>query len=316
MAAVRGAVRPGADFEPFSEVAEAVTGDAIATNLMMLGFAWQRGLIPLAEGAILRAIELNGVAVEANKTAFAWGRRLAAQRAEVHALLGEAPFAEPETLDGLVAHRSEFLKGYQGKRLARRYRALVERVAEASRALDPKGALALAVARNYAKLLAYKDEYEVARLYTSGEFEQRLAEQFEGDFKLSLHLAPPLLSGIDPNTRRPRKRRFGAWMIQAFRILARARFLRGTPFDPFGYSAERRAERRLIRDYEALVEEILGALDADRLEAAVALATLPDEIRGFGPIKAAAIAQAEARKAALLEQFREGPPPATRTRAA
>jgi indolepyruvate ferredoxin oxidoreductase len=318
MAAVRGAVRAGADFEPFSEVAEAVTGDAIATNLMMLGFAWQRGLIPLAEAAILRAIELNGVAVEANQRAFAWGRRLAAQPAEVNALLGPAPSAaaEPETLASLIAHRSAFLEGYQGARLARRYRRLVERVAEASRALDPDRALALAVARNYAKLLAYKDEYEVARLYTSGEFEERLAEQFEGDFKLALHLAPPLLSGIDPNTGRPRKRRFGAWMIRAFRVLARARFLRGTPFDPFGHSAERRAERRLIRDYEALVEEILGALDADRLAAALALAALPDQIRGFGPIKAAAIAEAQARKAALLERFRQGPPPETRTEAA
>jgi indolepyruvate ferredoxin oxidoreductase len=316
LGAVRSAVRAGADFEPFSEVAEAVTGDAIATNLMMLGFAWQRGLIPLAEEAILRAIELNGVAVEANRRAFAWGRRLAAKPAEVRALLGAAQPAEPETLERLVAHRSAFLESYQNARLARRYWALVERVAKASRALDPDGALALAVARNYAKLLAYKDEYEVARLYTSGEFEERLAEQFEGDFKLSVHLAPPILSGIDPNTGRPRKRRFGAWIIRAFRILARARFLRGTPFDPFGHSAERRAERQLIRDYEALIEEILGALDGDRLEAALALAALPDEVRGFGPIKAAAIAQADVREAALLERFRQGRPPETRTEAA
>ena len=216
----------------------------------------------------------------------------------------------------MLAHRSDFLEGYQGKRLARRYRDLVERVAAASRAIDPEGALPLAVARNYFKLLAYKDEYEVARLYTDGEFEKRLAEQFEGDFKLTVHLAPPLLARPDPNTGRPKKRRFGAWMLKAFRILARLRFLRGTPFDPFGYSEERRAERRLIKDYEALIGEILGALDRERLESALALAALPDEIRGFGPVKAAAIAEAKARRAALLEQFRQGPPPETRTRAA
>jgi indolepyruvate ferredoxin oxidoreductase len=285
---------------------------------MMLGFAWQRGLIPLAEAAILTAIELNAVAVEVNKKAFAWGRMLAHRADAVRALIeaqGGAE-AEPETLDAIVAHRSEFLKGYQGARLARRYRELVERVRAASGPLDPDGALALAVARYYFKLLSYKDEYEVARLYTGGEFQRRLGEQFEGGYRLAVHLAPPLLSRIDPNSGRPRKRRFGAWMLRAFGLLARFCFLRGTPLDPFGHSRERRAERRLIRDYEALIAEILATLDAGRLESAVALAALPDEIRGFGPVKAAAIAQAQARKADLLERFRRGPAPATSTRAA
>ena len=318
LAAVRGAVRAGADFEPFSEVAEAVTGDAIATNLMMLGFAYQRGLIPLAESAILNAIELNGVAIEANKKAFAWGRMLAHKPDAVRALIDDHGSAEtePDTLDALVAQRSEFLEGYQGRRLARRYRALVERVSAASSSVDPDGALALAVARYYFKLLSYKDEYEVARLYTDGEFQRRLGEQFEGDYKLAVHLAPPLLSSLDPNTGRPRKRRFGSWMLRVFRLLAKFRFLRGTPLDPFGYSEERRAERRLIKEYEALIAEILRGLDRGRLEAAIALASLPDEIRGFGPIKAAAIAQAQARKAALLERFRQGPAPETSTKAA
>jgi indolepyruvate ferredoxin oxidoreductase len=318
IAAVRGAVRAGADFEPFSEVAEAVTGDAIATNLMMLGFAWQRGLIPLAGAAILNAIELNGVAVEANRKAFSWGRMLAHKADAVRALIHDrdGTETEPETLEAIVAQRSDFLEGYQGRHLARRYRDLVERVRAASGPVDPNGALALAVARYYFKLLAYKDEYEVARLYTNGEFEKRLAAQFEGDYELAVHLAPPLLSGSDPNTGRPRKRRFGPWMFGAFRILARLRFLRGTPFDPFGYSEERRTERRLIRDYEALIAEILAALDRERLEAAIALAALPDEIRGFGPIKTAAIAQAQERKAALLERFRQGPAPETSTKAA
>ena len=203
LAAVRGAVRAGADFEPFSEVAEAVTGDAIATNLMMLGFAYQRGLIPLAEAAILNAIELNGVAVEANRQAFSWGRMLAHNAAAVRALIEDQGGAEsePETLDALVAQRSDFLERYQGARLARRYRALVERVRAASAPLDPHGALALAVARYYFKLLSYKDEYEVARLYTDGEFERRLGEQFEGDYKLEVHLAPPLLVAHRPEHR-------------------------------------------------------------------------------------------------------------------
>jgi indolepyruvate ferredoxin oxidoreductase len=225
---------------------------------------------------------------------------------------------EPQTLEALVAQRGDFLKGYQSPRLARRYRDLVERVRAASGSVDPGGALALAVARYYFKLLAYKDEYEVARLYTNGEFQRRLGEQFEGDYKLAVHLAPPLLSGIDPNTGRPRKRRFGPWMFRVFGLLARFRFLRGTPLDPFGYGEERRAERRLIRDYETLIAEILGALDQDRLESAIALASLPDEIRGFGPVKAAAIEQARARQGALLEQFRQGSavPPEPRTKAA
>jgi indolepyruvate ferredoxin oxidoreductase len=307
-------VRAGADFEPFSEVAEAVTGDAIATNLMMLGFAWQRGLVPLAEATILNAIELNGVAVEANRRAFSWGRMLAHKADAVRALIEDHGSAEPEpeTLEALVAHRSDFLKRYQSARLARSYRDLVERVRAASGSVNPDGALALAVARYYFKLLAYKDEYEVARLYTNGEFQRRLGEQFEGDYKLAVHLAPPLLSGIDPNSGRPRKRRFGPWMLRVFGLLARLRFLRGTPLDPFGYSEERRAERRLIREYEALIAEILGTLDRDRLEDAIALASLPDEIRGFGPVKAAAIAQARERKAALLERFRRGPAPETK----
>jgi len=284
--------------------------------MMILGFAFQRGLIPLSADSILRAIELNGVAIESNRTAFAWGRMLAAKPAEVHALADPEELADPETLDQLVAHRSAFLEDYQGKRLARRYRALVERVAAAAQGIDPDGALALAVARNYFKLLAYKDEYEVARLYTSGEFERRLAEQFEGDFKLALHLAPPLLARPDPNTGRPRKRRFGRWMLSAFRPLARLRFLRGTPFDPFGYSVERREERRLIRDYEALIEEVLQGLDRERLADAIALAALPDQIRGFGPVKAAAIAAAREREAALRERFRRGPAPESRPEAA
>jgi indolepyruvate ferredoxin oxidoreductase len=282
---------------------------------MMLGFAFQRGLIPLAAASILSAIDLNGVAKEANRAAFAWGRMLAARPAEVHALV-DAKEPAPETLAEIVAHRSAFLEGYQSKRLAGRYRALVERVAAASRGLDPDGALALAVARNYFKLLAYKDEYEVARLYTDGEFGRRLAEQFEGDFKLAVHLAPPLLSRLDPDTGRPRKRRFGGWMLNAFRLLARARFLRGTALDPFGHSAERREERRLIGEYEALIATILAGLDRERLADAVALAALPDHIRGFGPVKAAAIAQAREREAALLEAFRRGPAPATRPEAA
>jgi indolepyruvate ferredoxin oxidoreductase len=316
MATVRAVLQDGADFEPFSEIADAVTGDAIATNMMMLGFAFQRGLIPLEAASILAAIELNGVAIEANRSAFAWGRMLAARPAEVHALTDAEEPSAPTTLDEIVAHRSAFLEDYQGKRLANRYRTLVGRVVDAARDHDPDGALALAVARNYFKLLAYKDEYEVARLYTDGEFARRLAEQFEGDFKLAVHLAPPLLARPDPDPGRPRKRRFGRWMLSAFRLLARLRFLRGTVLDPFGYSAERCEERLLIDDYEALIDDLLAGLDRERLADAVALASLPEQIRGFGPVKAAAIATAREREAVLRARFRQGPSPATRPAAA
>src|SRR4029077_7199373 len=265
----------------------------IATNLFMLGFAYQKGLIPISAAAIEQAIELNGVAAEPNKRAFLFGRRAARAQAAVERLAVEmSPESQPEpiarTLEEIVAKRSEFLTSYQDAAYAGRYRHLVERVqrAEAERTPGLTG-LAEAVARYYFKLLAYKDEYEVARLYTDGSFREALERHFEGDYKLEFHLAPPLLNPRDPDNGKPIKKTYGPWMMKAFGLLARLKFLRGTALDPFGRTAERRLERRLITDYEALIEEILGKLDHDRHRTAVALASLPEQIRGYGHVKQA-----------------------------
>ncbi|MBM3510105.1 MAG: indolepyruvate ferredoxin oxidoreductase family protein [Alphaproteobacteria bacterium] len=289
--------------EAFTEVAEAALGDAIATNVLMVGYAYQKGLLPLAAAAIERAIALNGVAVKSNVQAFRWGRLLAAEPRRVKTTLGLAPVpALADSLDELIAARARHLTDYQDAALAERYRALVARVRSAAAAAGLDERLAHAVARNYAKLLAYKDEYEVARLFTNGAFARDLASQFAGDYRLTFHLAPPFLPGRDANGR-PKKREFAAWTLALLRVLARARRLRGTAFDPFGYASERRAERVLIADYEATIERMLPRLAPANVEAAIALAALADDIRGFGPIKAAAIAAAEARKAALWAAF-------------
>jgi indolepyruvate ferredoxin oxidoreductase len=302
-ATIRLHVGPDPAIVAFTEVAEAALGDAIATNILMVGFAYQKGFLPLAAAAIERAIELNGVAVKANIQAFRWGRLLAAEPERVKATLGLGPPATAAlTLDALVEARAQHLTDYQDAALASRYRALVERVRQAAAAAGLDQRLTHAVARNYAKLLAYKDEYEVARLFTNGAFARDLERQFDGNYRLTFHLAPPFLPGRDANGR-PRKRAFGAWTLALFRLLARARRLRGTAFDPFGRTAERRAERALIVDYEATIERLLPRLTPANGEAALALASLADEIRGFGPVKAAAIAETEARKAALWAAF-------------
>jgi len=300
----------------FGQIAEIVCGDAIATNIMMVGYACQNGLLPVGVDSLLRAVEMNGVAVEANKRAFDWGRRLAAHPAEVHALvaaiLGVA--REPDTLEQLVEKRAAFLADYQNADWAKRYRDLVASVETAEAKLGRKRDLTNAVTRYYFKLMSYKDEYEVARLFTNGDFEKRLRETFDGKLKLGFHLAPPFLNtGTLPNGR-PRKREFGRWMMLAYRLLARMKRLRGTAFDPFARSAERRMERALIADYEQTIGEILAGLTQDNHSAAVALASLPDEIRGFGPVKEAAAARAEKRKAQLLAEFRNPTPPKTERR--
>jgi indolepyruvate ferredoxin oxidoreductase len=289
----------------FGALAEAVCGDSIATNIMMVGFASQRGLLPVSPEALERAIELNGVAVAANKRAFAWGRRFALDRGEAEKILSALRPSpkEPETLDELIDRRADFLAGYQDRGYADRYRQFVETVSAAEEKLGRKRDLTNAVARYYFKLLAYKDEYEVARLFTDGDFEKRIRDTFSGDFKLSFHLAPPVFKGeILPNGR-PRKREFGPWMMRAFRLLAAMKGLRGTAFDPFGYSAERRMERRLIAEYEATMKEILAGLNANNHRFAVALARLPDDIRGYGPVKEKSVAAAQEKKAELLAQF-------------
>jgi len=291
-----------------TRIATALVGDAIATNMFMLGYAWQKGRIPLSREAIRRAIEINAVAVESNLSAFDWGRRTAADRDAVERRAGPgvevAPPRKRESLESVVERRTAFLVEYQDAAYARRYRDLVERVqaAERSRAKGMRG-FAEAVARGYFKLLACKDEYEVARLHASPEFRRRLEATFEGDFRLEFHLAPPLLARRDPNTGEPRKRRYGAWMMRVFGVLAKLRGLRGTMLDPFGYTEERRRERRLIERYEQVVSSCIDGLDHTNHAIAVEIASLPDRIRGFGHVKARSIEEAERREAELLARF-------------
>lgn len=299
-------LRPDAThFVDGTQLATAIIGDAIATNLFMLGYAWQKGHVPLGQEAITQAITLNGGPVDANLQSFAAGRVAAHDPDAVRDLLPKAA-AEPlsETLDQVIARRVAFLTDYQDAAYAVRYREMVERVRAAEQRIAPgEGRLAEAVARNLFKLMAYKDEYEVARLYTSGAFQEALERQFEGDYRIEFNLAPPLLARMDPLTGRPRKMRFGPWMLKLFRVLAGMRKLRGTVFDIFGYHPERRMERALLSHYEELLEMILGALSGDNHAAAVELARLPDEIRGFGPVKAASVERAEARRDELLARF-------------
>ncbi len=279
-------------------------GDSIGANIVLLGYAWQRGLVPVSGAAIERAIELNGVAIEANRTAFRLGRLAAHDAGALDALLAPrvAPAAtNDESLPALVDRLEKQLATYQNARYAAPLRALVDRVAQAERTLRTDGEpleLAATVARNYAKLLAYKDEYEVARLYSTDEFRRSIEQQFEGDYSLSVQLAPPLLARRGPDGL-PRKMRFGPWVFPVFRTLAAMRGLRGTPLDVFGYTTERRIERALAHDYASLVNALLERLDADSLDAACALAEVPDAIRGYGHVKLRHLVQAKRREWAL-----------------
>ncbi len=279
-----------------NRIAYRLLGDAIGANLLLLGYSWQLGLVPVSAEALDKAIELNGTAVDMNRRAFMWGRRLAHDPALADGLL---PAAVPEpTLDELIARRSAYLADYQDAAYAARYRTLVEKVRTAEAPLGSTR-LATAVAHNYFKLLAIKDEYEVARLYAETDFRAKLDEVFEGGFTLRFHLAPPVIAKPDPITGRPRKRVFGPWMMTAFRWLAKARRLRGTSWDMFGRSAERRAERQLITDYEDDITAILATLAPSRLEIAVELASLPTRIRGYGPVKLRSIEAARPQRESL-----------------
>jgi indolepyruvate ferredoxin oxidoreductase len=362
-----------------TQLATALLGDAIASNLFMLGYAWQLGLVPISFAALMRAIELNGAAVEMNRQAFAWGRLAAVEPQAVAAAAGlvsnpatadervpdglrqlppgdwegsewgstSAPQplrAERElrglpdsgdaagsggpaqasplnvatgdivalplddlrlsrSLDELVARREKFLVDYQDAAYARRYTDLVAKVRTAEHLKAPGStALAEAVARYAFKLMAYKDEYEVARLYTSGEFQRRLQQQFEGDYTLRFHLAPPLLAKKDEQGRLL-KREYGPWVFTAFRWLAKLKFLRGGALDVFGRTGERRMERQLIADYFATVEKLLAKLDAGNLELAAQIASVPEHIRGYGHVKEAHLHRAKAREAQLLQDW-------------
>jgi indolepyruvate ferredoxin oxidoreductase len=293
-------------------IAQKLLGDTMPSNIVMLGAAWQAGLVPVSHLALMRAIELNNVAVESNKTAFALGR-LALAAPEALARLGGATVVKLSLAsdkldgeDGLIARRKRFLTDYQDAAYAQRYEALVRKVREAESRLGEAGKperLAKAVARYYAKLLAYKDEYEVARLYTNGHFEHSLKEQFENWETLSFHMAPPLLAkpGSDG---RVKKLQFGGWMWKGLRVVAKLKGLRGGALDVFGYTAERRMERQLITDYEKLVDELLANLSADKLELALQLARLPERIRGYGHVKHGNVEAVRKQWGEMLARFR------------
>jgi indolepyruvate ferredoxin oxidoreductase len=299
LAAIRDAVgSEGLEALDANHLSEAAMGDAVFANVVMLGFSWQRGLVPVGLAALDRAIELNGVAVEANRRALLLGRIAAAMPERLAGLL--APQARPaETLERLVARRVEFLTAYQDAGYAARYAALVENVRKAE-ARFGSDLLAQAVARSLFRLMAYKDEYEVARLHMQTGFAESLKAQFEGDFRIVHHLAPPFLSsGMDARGR-PLKRAFGPWIRMPMRVLARLKRLRGTPFDPFGYTAERRMERELIGWYAEMVGRAVARLDLQPHEELRRALAMPMDIRGYGPVKEEAAARIRAGMEALL----------------
>ncbi len=289
-------LRDGLAMFDASALAKAVMGDSIYSNMMIFGAAWQQGAVPLSHDSIVQAITLNGTAVERNKRAFELGRWAVLHPDEAQSVVSPKVNQKPKTTAEKIAFRADHLVQYQGKRLAKRYRKLVESF---------EGLMQAAVAEGYHKLLSYKDEYEVARLLK--ETHVKAAETFDGDFKLTYHLAPPMLSKTGADGR-PRKKTYGAGMERMFPWLARLKVLRGTPLDPFGRTAERRMERALITQYEADMKEVLQLITPENHDAAVALARLPLEIRGFGPVKEANAAKAEKRREELLAHLRNPSP--------
>ncbi|MFC5472390.1 indolepyruvate ferredoxin oxidoreductase family protein [Paraherbaspirillum soli] len=312
------------EFLDAGKIATALMGDTIATNMFMLGYAWQKGWVPLKEASLMRAIELNALSVDFNKQAFTWGRTAAIDlpALEKRTRLNDSPaqvieFKRAPTLDALIARRVAFLTAYQDAAYAEQYRSFVERVQTAERRLQPSesGAtaareslrLSTAVATYLFKLMAYKDEYEVARLYTDGAFNAKIAGMFEGDYKLKFHLAPPLFAKHDAHGHLI-KQEFGPWMMRAFGVLAKLKFLRGSKLDIFGYTAERKEERALVVDYRKTIDSLLPKLNADNLAGAVAIASIPEEIRGYGHVKDRHLAAARVKEKQLLSQFNSPSP--------
>ncbi|MEP6740832.1 MAG: DUF6537 domain-containing protein, partial [Caldimonas sp.] len=308
------------------KLAVQLLGDSIYTNPLLLGYAWQRGRVPLSLASLMRAIELNGVQVENNKMAFEWGRRAVHDPQGVRALVRTGQVIElvkrSHNLDEMITRRIEFLTAYQNAAWAARYQRLVEKVrsTEAELAFShtatrpesakPSTKLTEAVARYLFKLMAYKDEYEVARLHADKGFLDKVAAQFEGtmgkDFQLAYHLAPPMIAKKNERGEL-QKQRFGPWMLSAFRVLARLKGLRGTPFDPFGRTEERRSERELIEEYSASIEEVLRTLGPANLGLAAEIARVPEMIRGYGHVKVRHLAAARPKWDALMAQWRAGP---------
>jgi indolepyruvate ferredoxin oxidoreductase len=284
----------------------------------MLGFAFQRGLLPVSGAALYRALELYGRNVDENKLAFDWGRFAAESPEHVDRLANARDVAgvPAKSLPEITVRRVEFLTNYQDRAYAERYRARVERIAAVeARARPGSRELQEIVARNYFKLLAYKDEYEVARLHTAREFVDSIRRNFGARARMSFNFSPPLFARIDPATGRPRKYEFGPWIVPVLHVLAGLRRIRGTWLDPFRYSADRRLEHELIRRYEAVLDRIEAELDESRFDVAMRLANLPHEVRGYGPVKRAAAERSVVVEARLWEEFAAARPEAIPQRA-
>jgi indolepyruvate ferredoxin oxidoreductase len=299
-----------AHFVEATKLATVLFGSSFGQNIFLVGYAYQLGCLPISMEAISRAIELNGEAVDMNKSAFEWGRRAAFDLASVTKLV--TPLSVPtdarhlsQSLDEKIERRAAFLEAYQSARYARRYRDLIVRMRAAEASLGtPETSLTEAAAKSLFKLMSYKDEYEVARLFTDGSFDKQVAASLEGDLKFEFHLAPPLLARKDPATGRPKKMSFGPWIKPVFSLLAKLKFLRGGLFDPFAHSLERKMERMLISEYIAILEEVEAGVKSENRALAIALLSVPMKIRGFGPVKMRSVTAARAEGAALLSRFR------------
>ena len=290
-------------------IAATLMGDSIATNPFMLGFAFQKGAIPLSLEALLRAIEINGAAIEMNKQAFTWGRLAAHDMSRVRSVIQfkSRAGAPAKSLDEQIALRADFLTNYQDKAYADRYLAAVEKVRKAEAAAAPASTeLTEAVAKNLFKLMAYKDEYEVARLYTDGSFAKKLSDKFDGDYQIKFYLAPPIFAKRD-RSGRLMKKEYGGWMLGAFKLLAKLKGLRGTSFDPFGRTEERKMERRLVEDYFGMIDQRIANLKPAQIPLLAKLARLPETIRGYGHIKEENVKKAAAEKAAAGGRSGEQP---------
>ncbi len=294
------------EFINANKLATPLMGDSIASNMFLFGYAWQKGLLPVSFSSIMKAIELNGVRVDWNKDAFLWGRLAA------HDLQSVKTYAEPAVAVNLVDGEkgsidffASELTEYQDKAYADQYRTLVEDFKKSADAkLENSDTLLRAVTKYVHKLMAYKDEYEVARLHADPAFRRKLDEQFEGDYKLEFNLAPPGIARKDKFSGEPRKIQLGPWMMNAFRLLRHLKFLRGTALDPFGKTVERRKERALVEEYKEVLDEVLNNLSSENIEVAVELASLPEKIRGYGHVKERHLAAYEIEKQRLLANWR------------
>ncbi len=302
--------REQSEFINSTKIATALMGDSIAANLFLLGYAFQKGTIPLSLSSIEQAIDLNGVAVDANKRSFAWGRKAANDLELVRSIAlpsGDDAEETERTLSEKIDLRVTSLTNYQSARYAKRYTKLVEKVKAAEQSLGTGSeTLTEATVRYLFKLMAYKDEYEVARLYTDGAFAAKIAGQFEGDFKLKFHLAPPMFAKTDPETGHLIKKEFGPWMMKSFAVLAKLKVIRGTALDPFAKTEERKKEVALISEYEETISELLESLTSDNLALAVEIAEVPENIRGFGHVKERHMKAADAERENLLGRYRSG----------